>query len=59
MNPSVKVTLPYLFDYLKMSKGEQKKWDYIGKHCSSINPHSESRDVFINKHDYEVAMSMT
>lgn len=59
MNPSVKVTLPYLFEYLRMNEREKVKWDYIGKHCSPANPHSESRDVFINEHDYEVAMSMT
>lgn len=55
---TVKVTTPYLFEYLAMSESEQKRWSYIMKHCSYINPHAQTRDVLIDADHYALAMRM-
>ena len=56
--PAIKVTLPFLFEYLAMSEIEQKRWSYIMDHCSYINPHSQTRDVLIDEDHYALAMRM-
>lgn len=55
---TVKVSIPYLFEYLAMSEVEQKRWSYIMEHCSYINPHAQTRDVIINADHYAFAMRM-
>ena len=55
---TVKVSIPYLFEYLAMSEVEQKRWGYIMEHYSYINPHAQTRDVIIDADHYALAMRM-